>query len=195
MLAGTALTALSTWRYESNGDQQNFERLLLEYWRQYEDRVSIPEALRWLYLRPTAERNHSLIDAIMREFPVRFDMSIRSTADDPTRDRWSEWMSGSGNVFRDAERFSYARILFRNFRNSVQHRLYIADGREAFALGSFDSPFFYTNHGLARELSVHGIRFGFRHRYFETLLRDVISAVRHWAVANRIDIFDTRRFG
>jgi hypothetical protein len=194
VLAGTALTALATWRYETKGDQQNFERLLLEYWAGYEDRVSIPEMVRWLDQRPPNERSQPLIDAILREFPVKFDMSIRSTRDDPTRERWNEWMRCSGNGFHEGARFSYARILFRDFRNSVQHRLFIADGREAFALGAFDSPFFYVNHGLGGTRSVHGIRFGFRHRQFEPLLRDVIAAVRSWAIANRQDIFDTDRF-
>jgi hypothetical protein len=193
VLAGTALTALATWRYDrsdSRGDQQNFERLLLEYWAQYDDRVSIPEMVRWLDSRPANERSQELIDAILGAFPVRFDMSIRSTRDDPARVEWERWMRCSGNGFREGDRFSYARILFRHFRNSVQHRLFIADGHETFALGTYDSPFFYANHGLAGQMTVHGIRFGFQHRYFEPLLRDVVVAVRHWAVENRRDIFD-----
>lgn len=194
VLAGTALTSLATWRYDECGargcDQKNFERLLLEYWAGYDDRVSIPEALRWL---EDQQPNRQLINAIARKYPVRLDMTLRSVVDDPTRQEWSEWIGTLAAGFTRADAFSYARLLFRQFRNSVQHRLLIADGREAFALGRFESPFFYTNHGLAEFQSVHGIRFGFRHRYLEHVLRDVVIAMRAWAVANRRNIFDLAR--
>jgi hypothetical protein len=185
IIAGTVLTALGFRRYGGRGggaDQTNFERLLLDYWPGYVDRVSIPEIVRVLEGRETSERDQALIDAIRQSFVVDLPYGqLRRIADDPSRTEWKDWLKERKFAFKESDWFSYARIVFRDFRNSVQHRLDIAKGREAHRLG-FDEPFFYVNHAGA-------VRFGFHHPRFEQMLREVVSGLRTWAVAERRDIF------
>jgi len=106
---------------------------------------------------------------------------LRRVAEDPLRSEWNEWLNNRNFAFKEANRFPYARIVFRDFRNSVQHRLDIARGREARRLG-FDEPFFYANHAGS-------VRFGFYHPRFEQVLREVAAGLRAWALAERRDIF------
>lgn len=185
ILAGTVLTALAFRRYRQRGpgaDQENFERLMLEHWPAYVDRVSIPEILRHLELSAGVRRDQGLLNEIRKSFVVDLPYGqIRRVAHDPSRIDWNNWLTDNGLTFEGSGWFSYARIVFRDFRNSVQHRLDIARGREAHRLG-FDEPFFYANYnGL--------VRFGFHHPRFEDALRDVVASLRAWAVAESRDIF------
>ncbi len=82
ILAGTVLTALGDRRYgRRNADQENLERLLLDYWPAYVDRVSIPRLLD--ALRREQPVRASLIADVERAFPVHTAYSqIRQVSED-----------------------------------------------------------------------------------------------------------------
>jgi hypothetical protein len=185
ILCGALLTGLGARRYgDSGNDQANFERLLLDYWPQYVavDRVSIPTMMLERFRDGLTEPNERNAAAILRDFPVHEPSSgLRSVTNDPMRETWNQWLTTNNVSFWGSDSFSYARVLFRHFRNSVQHGLEIAHGREARRLGT-DEPFFYS-------VFRSELRFGFDHPRFEDMLRSVIAGLRDWAVANQRDIF------
>jgi hypothetical protein len=185
ILAGTLLTALGFRRYcRRNNDQGNFESLLFEYWPAYVDRVSLPSIIRSLQRR---EHKEELILQIQRAFPSDATYGrIRQVADDPMRRSWETWCNENVTPGdRITSDHTYARILFRDFRNSVQHRLEIADGNEGFAMG-FDRPFFYTPRG-------RGTTLGFVHRELGEVATQVVAGLREWAVSTGTDIFERGR--
>lgn len=186
ILAGTVLTALGFRRYcTRNDDQGNFDLLLREYWPGYVDRVSLPSVIGTLQRRVFVDGD--LIRRIQGAFPSDATYGrLRQVADDPMRTAWESWCSQNVDTSdRIGTAHSYARILFRDFRNSVQHRLEIADGNEGFSMG-FDRPFFYTPHS-------RGMTLAFVHGELETVLRDAIAGLRGWAVATDTDIFERGR--
>ena len=186
ILAGTLLTALAFRRYcRRNDDQGNFESLLRDYWRDYIDRVSLPSIVQSLRRRTPVDEG--LISRIQSAFPSDATYGrLRQVADDPMRDAWETWCQGNVDAnYRIVTGHSYARVLFRDFRNSVQHRLEIADGNEGFSIG-FDRPFFYTAHS-------RGTRLGFVHTELGQVATVVIAELRAWAVATDTDIFERGR--
>jgi hypothetical protein len=115
----------------------------------------------------------SLITHLERDFPIHTAYNeIRQVGEDPSREERLVWCRNRDVLSTDRinSAYSYGRILFRDFRNSVQLRLEIADGWEARPLG-FDRPSVYINHSRR-------MLFGFDHPDVEETVRELICGLQ-----------------